>query len=508
MAPVTTWKVLWLVLGNFVSKGVGLFREVLFAAWFGAGDTAAGFRIAQTSFILPIHGVVGDTLSAGLLPLYRKIKEDNEDHARVLVLTASLYGLIFSGALTSLLFFGAHLAARIVAPGASPEVLVIAERLLKVMALATPFYVLSGLLSYLEAAYGKFGAIAWRPLILNIGAIAGAGLAVYFNQDHWLATTLLLSHIGFFCKTLFSLRKLDRITPASHHSLEIINSVARRFFRNILPLMGLPLISQANMLVERIVSSWLGTVVIPSVDYARALADTGVQLLAVPVGILTMAAHGGESGETARAFARTAVSALIVLAFPTAIFLSLNAEDIVRLLYARGEFGAEAIEATSTILTWMGAGVAFAVPAFYLIKVFNAQLRNKDALAITAAGALINMTVNLVGWRYLGPAVIGIAVMAQGLVMLLLSLVRLGLAKELSTLILWMVGGCLAQVAIHQMTPHSSQAWLRLVYAVVAALLPWLLIVQLSPPIRVALQPLLLRVAAWPRNKFQRRDLE
>ena len=240
-------KISSIVFGNLASKLVGLLREVLFAAWFGTGQTAAGFRIAQTAYLMPAQALIGDSLSAGLLPLYRKIKAEDEYHAKVLVLVAAVYGLVFSVVVSSLLYSFSHEIVGFMAPGVAPGAQSLAAKLLKIMGLSTPFFILGGMLSYIEAAFGRFGAIAWRPMLLNIGSISGAAAAVYTHQDHWLATLVFASHFVFFLWTLVQLRRLGGVWPRGRIPLSLMAHMSGRFLVSIVPLLGLPLAAQINM---------------------------------------------------------------------------------------------------------------------------------------------------------------------------------------------------------------------------------------------------------------------
>lgn len=489
-----TLKVFLLMLGNFFTKVVGLLREVLFAAWFGAGETAAAFKIAQTGFLMPTHAFVGDALSAGLLPLYKKLQMECVDSARILVLVAVGYALIFSAVVSSLLYCFSDVVVNFMAPGATDDAKDLAIDLLRIMGLATPFYVLSGIFSYLEASFGYYGAIALRPVMLNFGAIIGAALAVYFKQDHWLATALLVSHVLFFAKTLLGIRALDRLLPEGKQTYALVFEVSKKFFLNLLPLLGLPLVAQGNVLVERIVSSWMGTSVIPSVDYARLILDTSVQLLAVPLGIVTMAAHGGDAGDKARFFARNTAAVLVVLSFPFGLFVALNAEAVVTLLYARGQFGTEAIATTTAMLVWMGVGLGFMVTAYYLIKVLNAQMRNKEALLITVAAVLVNMAVNLFGWQYMGPQTIGLGLAAYGAMLFGLCVWRLNYWADMKALFMWTAFGCCIQFGLTEIVFVFLSYPYAIMGAATAAIVVWLPMLLLCSPMKAAVKPLLSRV--------------
>ncbi|QSI79031.1 murein biosynthesis integral membrane protein MurJ [Niveibacterium microcysteis] len=483
-----------IAIGNLASKGLGIVRELLFAASFGTGDTAAAFRIAQTGFQLPSQALVGDALSAGLLPLYRKLSAESKDSARVLVLVACFYGLIFSAVVTILLYLYSESAARFIAPAVEPSVLAVASGLLKVLALATPFYVLSGTISFVEASFGSFGAIAWRPVLLNVGSIAGVGLAVLFHVDHWLATAILISHVLFFMWTVLELRRLDRLMPEGPIAVTVVRQIGSRFARNMLPLLGLPLIAQVNVLVERIVSSWIGTSVIPSVDYSRFIADTTVQLIAMPLGVLTMSKHGGVDTKEARTHIRDVSATIVLIAFPLAVIISQNAEDIIRTLFARGAFNEQSISSTADVLRWMGGALGMTITAYYLVKALNSQLRNVEALMITIAACSANMLVNVLLWRSYGAQTVGMAVASYSMVLFTLSFTRLHLWRELGPFLAVVVGCCFVQFVLTRYLAEGLAYPYGLIASCVATLVLWGVLSIVVPPLRTAARPVLCRI--------------
>jgi putative peptidoglycan lipid II flippase len=489
-----------IVFGNIFSKVVGLLREILFAAWFGTGEIASAFRIAQTGYLLPTQALVGDSLSAGLLPLYKKLKQSDEDEPRLLVLIAAVYGLLFSAVVTTLLFLYSESVAHFIAPGASSTALNLASDLLKIMSLATPFFVLSGMLSYVEAAYGKYGAIAWRPVLLNIGSIGGAAIAVWTHMTHWLATGILLSHILFFAWTLNEFRKLDNLMPENGSVWRLLGELSKRFLMNMLPLIGLPLIAQVNVLVERVVSSWMGTDVIPSVDYARFLADTTVQLIAMPLGILTMAKHGGSDNSQSQQHILDATLLIMLLSFPIAAFIGLNAESIVRLMFARGAFDQHSVAVTASILRWMGGCLGATVTAYYLIKALNSQLRNVEALVFTVIACGGNMLVNLLAWSAFGAQTVGLAVATYSTILLVLSVRALGIFSKVLPLVFWLLLGCAIQVMISLNMNYLFRYPFDLLANAALAVVIWMSILLLVKPVKVAASPLLMKMPAKIRN--------
>lgn len=480
--------------GSMASKAVGLAREILFAAWFGAGETAAAYRVAQTAFLFPTHALVGDSLGAGLLPLYRSMQADGKGHHHALTLAATIYALIFSLLSMILLYAFAHMVTQVIAPGASANALQLATVLLRIMSLALPFYIIGYLLSYVEAAHGAFGAIAWRPLAFNLGAILGAALAVLTHKDHWLATGLVIGHVIFFAWTVHKLRGLDGGFPKERQSTALLILVSKRFARNTLPLLALPMLAQGNILTERIVSSWLGTAVIPSVDYARFVSETIIQLVAFPLGILTMASYGGKTVAESIKHVCQVSSAIIIMCAPVAVFLSQNATQVVTLIFARGQFGPEAIELTSEILRWFAASLAISVTAYYFIKAMNAQLRNRESLLITLCAVTVNVAINVTLWRHVGVHAIGLGAVAYSVVLFSLCVARLGIWRQIAPLLGWVTLCSAAQALVTWKLVSALTEYQGLAASACAAAAIWLVAMRKIPALREAAAPALTKI--------------
>ncbi|MEN5204227.1 lipid II flippase MurJ [Stenotrophomonas sp. TWI700] len=477
--------------GNIASKAVGLVRELLFASWFGTGETATAYRIAQTTYLIPIQALVGDSLSAGLLPLYKKSQNHSADSARNLLLIATLYALAVSLVVSTILYVFAKNVAGVVAPGASANALSLASSLLKIMALSTPFFILSGMLSYIEAAHGKYGAIAWRPMLLNIGSMSGAGIAVWLRQDVWLAIGVLASHVGLFLWTLLQLRRIGSVWPKGVPGRREATEISTVFMRHLAPLLGLPLIAQLNVLVERMISSQIGVGVIPSVDYARFLCDTAVQVIAMPLGVLTMSKMAGANPRTMHAHVVSATKATLSIAFPIGAFTSLNSEFIVRILFGRGAFNEHSIALTSTALTWMAAGLGMTITSYYLIKALNAQLRNREALFITAMAVAANIMVNTLLWRQIGAGTPGLGIAAYSAVLMTLGLSRLKLWRDVFPLLTWLSVGCLIQIVATKTLAPRFKLGNEIVPIILMTSVIWLTLFLSVPELRRALSPLI-----------------
>lgn len=482
-----------LFVGNFLSKILGLVREILLSAWFGTGETAAALRIAQTAYLLPVQALIGDSLSAGLLPLYKKLEGDNNGKHQVLIFCAVLYATLLSLMIMGGLFLFSYSISSFIAPNSSVSLLLLASNFIKILAIATPFYIISSTLVFIETAYGYFSGVSYRPALLNVFSILGACFAVYFNFDNFLVIFILLSHVIFFILTIFKLHKIGNVIPSGLPSLFLVKEVFSSFFINMLPLLGLPLIAQINVLFERIISSKIGDNVIPAVDYARFLCDTTVQLIAIPLGIITMAKFGGRISSEFENYIRNSFLVLIFVSIPIGIFSYQYATDIITIFFGRGKFDAESIKITSTAFQWMGLALCFTVVSYFLVKTLNSQLKNKLALWFTLFAVLVNISINIIFWDILGAAVVGLGVLGYSITLFIFTVYHLQLFKVLFSFFYILIILILGQIFINEFLKSfiDINIYLNMLIFFVANLIYFLFLINFFPKSKEIFSPII-----------------
>lgn len=404
-------------LGGSFSKVVGFLREVLFASWFGVSDLAVGFRVAQSGFLLPTHSLVGETLSAGLLPLYKSSLGASTDRAKLLRCVATLYASFLSFVIFLFLIAFSEYWVTAIAPGMNEGSKFIASSFLKIMAFAVPFYILGGMFSYIEAAHGSFTGISLRPVLMNVGAIVGGVLAVKLEIASFIAIGFTAGHVFIFSWALWKIWPEFKNLPRASVFASEFGGVARKFLRTIAPLMIIPLFMQGNVWVERVVSSRIDVVLIPAVDYARVVSDTFIQLISVPLGVMAMSSLAGKDKYFVKSQASRVVLIMFTLFLPASVFAAQFSFELVKLLFQRGNFDIKATAITSSILFWFCLGMTFGAIGYYLIKVLNTQFRNKLSMIIIGVACLGNVIANLTLGGLLGSSVIGVGYLVNCLLM-------------------------------------------------------------------------------------------
>jgi len=468
-----------LVLGGLFGKLLGMLREVLLAAAYGTGVPATATRVAQTATLVPVDLFTADVLTAGFLPLHKELLRTDPDRAATLFrgLRRVLWSLGLL--LTAALLVAARPVVDLVAPGLENSTARTSARFLQVMALGVPSYLQYALLSFLEMSHGGFRLSSVRATVQNLGLIASLGLAWLLHTPVLIATGFVVAYLALHLWGFSSLRR-QGFLPSSGVVRD--GDLARRLWVRLRPLLLLPVILQASVVTERIVASLLGDEVVAAVDYARFIASTGVNLLAVPLGLAGLAALSGLDAAVARERLAGILPGLLLVVAPISVVLTVGAGPVVQVLYARGAFDAAAVTTSAAVLVGFGVGFWASSCAYVLVKALNAAGRNRVAALSLVTGLAVTLGVNVGLHEALGPVTLGLAASAGSIVTTVIAAQALGVLRGLlrwvaSLLPVAGVAGVLGWLV-------DADSWAGAVAVSVVVLGVWALACTLVPPWR------------------------
>jgi putative peptidoglycan lipid II flippase len=408
-----------LIFGNIFSKLLGVAREILFASLFGVGVVATGYRIAYSAFFLPINALVGDTLSAALIPFYRRsIAADAHREREFLVAVALLGAVISAFIMGALLVFSIPISS-FIAGRANASAVLISSNMIRLMALASPLYILGTIGGYLDTVHGNYSSVSIRPSLLNFCSLFAALAAYYLHSTDVLAFGIIAGSATFAFAALRTYRKTLLQGPPIQWAE--VNRILMRLVGSLAPLLVIPLASQTCAFLERVIAARIGSGVLPAVDYGRFIAETLTGVTAIPLSLLTMARHGGSvSGSSHTEFKNTAL-ALLVLTIPISSILVVDSQPVIALVFARGAFKAEAVSLTSQVVSGLAIGLPLTIAGYYTLKTMSAQMSNGAAALITIAAAIVNIAFDFAAYQHLGPLAIGLGASIYGIVIFGLS---------------------------------------------------------------------------------------
>lgn len=474
--------------GSLLGKLLGVVRELLLAAQFGTGAAVGAYRIAQTAVLIPINFFTADILNAGVIPLYSRYARHDSDRARTL--TWILYGVftLASGLVAGLLFWGAEGWVGILAPGLDRDSARMAAEFIQVLAAGVPFYVMGGLFSYLEMAEGGYTLASLRASLQSLGLIAGTCVAYWTARPAYLAWgfTLACAVFALWGALLLAWRGL-LARPAAWQRAEVL-VVLQDIWRIFRPLLPLPVVLQGSNAVERAVASLMGVGVVSALDYARFISETGMVLLAVPLGLAGLSTLSGLSPSEAQRCLQRVVPPILIATVPVSAFLALHSQQVIQVLYQRGAFDAGSSALTQGILFGLAVGFWAQVAGYVLMKALNAQLRNGEVLRFMVLALGLNMAANLSLYQALGPMALGLSSSLYGLILFVLSVRAIGIGATLLPSLAWLGLGTLLYVPLG--LGLAREGWVGLLSGAAICALFWLLYISLVPVLRAYLVPL------------------
>jgi putative peptidoglycan lipid II flippase len=477
-----------LLLGGIAGKVLGVVREVLLAALFGAGRVVGANRIALTATMVPINFFTADALSAGFLPLYVQYRRDNPAMALTLYRTVWRLLAALSVALVLALQLARGLWIDLLAPGLDDSTAALTASMLTVAALGVPFYVLYSLYTLVALAQDDVRLINLRASFQSIGLIS-ATVAAYVTGDVvLLAWGFTAPYFALWCWGAYWVRRKNylyhdddvRQRPSPDRAQSRI--ALAMFWQRLRPLLIIPVLLQGSIAVERAVGSLLGIEVVAATEYSRFVVDSLMALIAAPLGLAGLAAFARMHADEVRAGVERLIMPVLLVTVPLSITLGANSRGIITLLYARGKFDEQAVDISSIMLLGFSLGIWANVLGYALVKVLNARGQNARVAVVNGLSFTAAAAVNLAMWHYWGPITLGVAATVTGLVMFAGAAWSLRIVRHCLGMLAMLAPGAAGAAAAGWLL--AGDGLLRLIASCAAICLIWLAYVMAVPGLR------------------------
>jgi putative peptidoglycan lipid II flippase len=381
-----------------LSRLLGLAREVVAAYLFGVTAAMSAFTIA---FQVPnlVRALFADSaLQGAFVPVFTELLEKGERKEAFRV-ASSLFFLIclLLGAVTALFVLFAEPLMSLFAPGFDddPAVKELTVNLAQLMFPIVVLLALSGLVVGVLNSFEHFAVPALAPVAWNLVIIAAlVGLTPVLAEEDEIYAYAIGILAGTVVQFLLPLRWLRGRGGSFTLRLDWRDERVRRVLTLMLPVtIALGLIN-----LSLLINSLFGTLVS---EQAPAAIDKAFRIYQLPQGLFSisiatvlfptlskLAARGAR--DDLRATMSNGVRQIFLLLIPSAVLMAVLAEPIVRLLYERGEFDAEATELVTTALVWWSISLPFQGVSLLFSRTFFG-LQQPWA---TTALAVVNMVVN------------------------------------------------------------------------------------------------------------------
>ena len=379
---------------TMASRVLGFIRDILTAAFLGAGPVADAFFVAQRLPNLFRSLFAEGAFSAAFVPTFAgMVAHEGKPYAKsfaedaMSVLVVVLLGVVFFGQLATPYLLD------LLAPGfrADPDKFALTVGLTRITFPYLLFISLTALQGGVLNSVERFAATAATPILLNVFLI-GALVLVHPLSGEALAWALTLSGFAQFLWLMESCRRAGlglslpwpRLTPD-----------VKKMIKLMVPGIFGAGVTQLNLVVSTAVASLLPTGAVSYLYYADRLNQLPLAVVGIAVGTAILPSLsrqvrlGDEAG--AKHTQNRGLELALFLTLPAAVGLGVMAWPIMTVLFERGAFGPTEALATGSAL----AAYAMGLPSFVLIKILTPGFFARRDTATPVKVAVAAMAVNL-----------------------------------------------------------------------------------------------------------------
>lgn len=383
---------------TLISRLIGLFRDRIFAHYFGAGPIMdayyAAFKVPDLIYNLLIVGA----LSAAFIPTFTRLFHEGEDKSpawklannilnitAVSLLALSALGVIFTPAL-----------AAIIAPGFNGFSRELVISFTRIMFGSTFLLGLSMVLGGILQSLRSFFMYSIAPIFYNLGIIVGAVALVPAIGISGLAWGVVLGAAMHFLLQLYSAyangwRWQWIFRPREKNTLSVAKLMAPRT-------MGLA-VSQLNLVIITMLASLLPAGSVAIFNFASNLQAVPIGIFGIPFAmavfpVLSAAAAKNDHVEFVKNLSAT-MRQIIFLIVPLSIIMMLLRAQIVRVVLGTGEFNWTATIATADALALFALSLFAQALIPLLARAFYALSNTKTPFVIGVISELIGIIASL-----------------------------------------------------------------------------------------------------------------
>ncbi len=392
---------------TLLSRISGLIRDMLFASLIGAGAGVAADAF-YVAFRIPnfLRRIFGEgAFSQSFVPVFAEYKAKYtaaESKAFVDHMTGILGVILF--AITLIGVIAAPVLVMILAPGFldEPHKYDLTVQMLRITFPYLFFISLVAMAAGILNTYGRFGAAAFTPVLLNLSLI-GAAVWLAPRMDEPVLALAWGVFIAGVVQLLFQIPFLRGIKMLPRprlrlHRRERHHGVMRVFALMLPAIFGVS-VAQINMLVNTLLASFLITGSVSWLYYSDRLMEfpLGVFGIALATVILPSLArrHARNSQEEFSHLLDWGLRWVFLIAVPASLALMVLSAPLLATFFHFGAFSANDVRMSANALM----AFSFGLLGFILIKVlapgFYARQDTKTPMRIGAMSMAVNILLSL-----------------------------------------------------------------------------------------------------------------
>ncbi|MFC0236523.1 murein biosynthesis integral membrane protein MurJ [Fictibacillus phosphorivorans] len=386
---------------SLFSRIMGFIRDTLTAKTFGTSNFMDAFNIAQTIPVL-IFGILGSALTTTLLPVFieqQKTEQKVINFLNILVSNLIIILIVILG----FCFYYTNQIVDIIAPGFSTEQKDFTILITKIGLPSIIFMTLTAIsISYLQSNKKFYG-----PNL--IGVVLSSIIICYlliFEDNYGVKGLMVVTTIAYVAQFIFLIPSLINCKWKFNLNINYKNDTFIKTILLMTPVILGSTVDQINFMVDRFLASNLSEGSISAITYSSRLNGLITGLFASSLGILlffenSKAVSNGDINLLKRQI-RKSLDILLIICIPISLFIFINAETIVQMVFERGSFDSKSTYLTSSVLKYYSLGIPAIMARDLLIKSFYSLKNTRTPMLNGIFTVILNILLSVFLVEHLG----------------------------------------------------------------------------------------------------------
>jgi putative peptidoglycan lipid II flippase len=396
-----------ITLGSLTSRVLGLVREQVIAALFGASADTSVFATAITVPTMVYDLLIGGAVSAALVPVFSGLADGKDraarDVGRAVGTVLTLAGIVLTAACALLVLLAEPLAVLLgVSDGAD------LARTVRFIRLVLPSVVPLGLSAVLTGylyARQRFVFPAFAAGLFNLGIIVCAPVLAAGSGAEGLIVGVLAGsalQFAFVCA--------GAVRAGLKLGLDFRSPAVRQIVKLYAPVAAGLLVSQIGVIIDRNLAWRTGAESLAVMRFATTLVQLPLGLVATATGLAALPMLSRFATDPAgldrfkQALAQ-AIRLCLLAIMPAFVALAVLREPIIQLLFERQAFDRSATAATAMAFLLYSPQLPFVAVDQLLIFAFYSRRDTRTPMLVGLLGVGIYLAAGL---ALIGPAGMGV----------------------------------------------------------------------------------------------------
>lgn len=423
------YSTLQVTIVTFVIKLLGLIKQSVLASICGATNETDVFFIA-TGVLVSLSSIIFSAISISLLTMHtnRLINVGRKSANNLINATLRIF-IPISLVITVLFSIFAKEIGHFLAPSYDAAELLLLAKYIRLMSVSFILWCYYLIINVVLETDKRFMPGRFQGFFQNVFIILGALILYPKYGIDVLVYAFVLSGVAQCILVTWCARKQFKFVFYKIDENEEIAKLVGLAF----PLIVGSAIYEINDIVDKQISTGLGAGSASFLTYGSTINEivTGVIVTSISTVLFSHFASWvaeGDNGKVEENLKRV-LSVLTIIIYPIMIMCLVSGDQIVNILYGRGNFGNTEIDATYGVVVGYAIGFIFQAARANMVKVYYAYQDTKTPMINGAISVAINIILSIILSRIIG--ISGVA-LATSIAMIIVSIMLgLGLKRYL-----------------------------------------------------------------------------